>query len=297
MQIAVFDIGGTSIKYGIVNDKGEFMYVDSIATEAQLGGEAVIRKVSNTCDKLRKQYKIAGISISSAGQIDSVNGKVVFATDNIPGLSYLPIAEIVGSHTNLPVKVENDVNCTALGEYWKGAAIGIDDFLCITIGTGIGGSLFLDGKLYTGHNFSAGELGHINLYPHGKQCTCGNKGCFERYASSSALEELVHTKLGYRLDLKDFFDLLGSENEKCMEIFERWVDDLTIGLQSLVHIFNPELIIIGGGISAQGGFLLNAINNSLMDKLMPNHRNSLTVKLAENDNKANLLGAAKHYFM
>ncbi|WP_077325201.1 ROK family protein [Virgibacillus siamensis] len=295
MQLAVFDIGGTSIKYGIVNEEGEFLHTDSFATEAHLGGESVIGKVADIANILKRQYTIDGISISSAGQIDSVSGTVVFATDNIPGLTSLPIAEMVSSHTGLPVKVENDVNCTALGEYWQGAAVGTEDFLCVTIGTGIGGALFLDGKIYTGHNYSAGEIGHINLYPNGKSCTCGNNGCFERYASSSALEGLIGTRLGYQLELKKFFDLLLAGDEPCREIFERWIDDLTTGLQSLVHIFNPELIVIGGGISAQGQFLLRAINTALMKKLMPNHRKSLTVKLAENDNKANLLGAAKHF--
>ncbi|GAA0593537.1 ROK family protein [Virgibacillus siamensis] len=296
MQIAVFDIGGTSIKYGIVNNKGEIFHSDSIATEAQHGGEAVINKLLKKCDELREHYTVDGVSISSAGQIDNVNGRVVFATDNIPHFSGLPIQGMVHHHTNLPVKVENDVNCTALGEYWKGAAKGADDFLCVTIGTGIGGALFLDGKLYTGHNYSAGEIGHINLYPHGKACTCGNDGCFEKYASSSALEEMIVSRLGYSLELRKFFEMLSFGDVRCSEIFARWIDDLTTGLQSLVHIFNPELIVIGGGISAQGQFLLQAIDSALKTKLMPNHRKSLTVKLAQNENKANLLGAAKHFF-
>ncbi|UOQ92342.1 ROK family protein [Halobacillus shinanisalinarum] len=295
--LGVFDIGGTSIKYGVVNEVGDILYKDAVPTEAYLGGVEVINKVNKLGDELIGDYEINGIAISSAGQIDSISGTVVFATDNIPNYTGTPVAEIVSNHTGLPVKVENDVNCTALGEYWKGAAVGVDDFLCVTIGTGIGGALFLHGKLYTGSHFSAGELGHINLYPHGKPCTCGNQGCFENYASSSALAEMVTTAFGYEVDLKEFFAAAKQGDALAVEIFDSWIEDMTIGLRSLVHIFNPELIVIGGGVTAQGDFLQRAIQDSLLPKTMPNHRRSLQVKLAEHDNKANLLGAAKHYLM
>ncbi|HEY9578166.1 MAG TPA: ROK family protein [Pseudobacillus sp.] len=296
-QLGVIDIGGTSIKYGVVNWEGILISHDSIPTDAFKGGKALMEKVFIICDKLMEQYKLEGIAISSAGQIDNRNGIVVFATDNIPDYTGTPVAELVANHTGLPVTVENDVNCTALGDYWKGVAKGVNDFLCITIGTGIGGSLFLNGKLYTGSHFSAGEIGHMCLYPHGKPCTCGNKGCYEQYASSSALAELVKAELGVALNLKEFFAKAKQGESKAVTVFEQWVDDLTTGLQSLVHIFNPQLIVIGGGISAQGDFLLDAVKSSLYKKIMPNHRKSLKVKLAQQDNKANLLGAAKHFLM
>ncbi|MEC5423144.1 ROK family protein [Virgibacillus sp. C22-A2] len=297
MLLGVIDIGGTSIKYGIVNDDGEILYHDSTPTEARLGGLEVIRKVNNLTDVLKQKWDITGFSISSAGQIDRVNGVVIYATDNIPGYTGMPIAKMVSEHTGLPVKVENDVNCTAFGEHWKGAAVGVNDFLCITIGTGIGGALFLNGLPYTGANYSAGELGHMSLYPGGKPCTCGHRGCFEQYASSSALGDMVNHEFGYPLELKDFFMKIRENDSKSICIFDQWIDDLTTGIQSLVHIFNPELIVIGGGISAQGDLLVNAIKTSLSKKIMPNHWNSLAVKLAEKDNQANLLGAAKHYLM
>ncbi|MFD2924909.1 ROK family protein [Halobacillus naozhouensis] len=297
MLLGVIDIGGTSIKYGAVNKMGKLLYNGAVPTEAHLGGLEVVRKVNQLCEKLMDAYEIEGISISSAGQIDSVSGTVVFATDNIPGYTGVPVEDMVSNHTGLSVKVENDVNCTALGEYWQGAAFGVNNFLCVTIGTGIGGALFLHGKLYTGTHFSAGELGHIHLYPDGKPCTCGNYGCFERYASSSALDEMVTSEFGSEVDLKLFFSLVRQGDAVSLKIFDRWIGDLTTGLRSLVHIFNPELIVIGGGITAQGEFLRSAIEDSLLPQTMPNHRHSLQVKLAEHDNQANLLGAAKHYLM
>lgn len=297
MQLGVIDIGGTSIKYGVVNSDGTLTSHYSIPTDALKGGKALMEKVFKICDTLMEQYTLEGIAISSAGQIDHRNGVVVFATDNIPDYTGTPVADLVASHTGLPAAVDNDVNCMALGEYWQGAAKGFQNFICLTLGTGIGGALFLNGKLYTGARFSAGEIGHMCLYPNGKPCTCGSKGCYEQYASSSALAELVKTELGLTLDLKEFFTKIKQGEKEAVVIFEHWVNDLTTGLQSLAHIFNPELILIGGGISAQGDFLVDAVQSSLYKKLMPNHRKSLEVKLALQSNQANLLGAAKHFLM
>ncbi|MFC0230580.1 ROK family protein [Bhargavaea ullalensis] len=296
MMIGVVDIGGTSIKYGVLNEKGELLFHASVPTEAEKGGAAVIRKVCGLGDELKERFPIEGMAISSAGQIDNHKGEVVFATDNIPGYTGMDITGTVRRHTGLPVAVENDVNCMALGEHWKGAARGLRDFVCLTIGTGIGGALFLDGKLYTGARFSAGEIGHLCLYPGGKPCTCGNRGCYEQYASSTALSRLAAETFGPDTGLREFFGQVRSGDGQATALFNRWVDDLTTGLQSLVHIFNPEAIIIGGGISEQGDLLTGAIRESLDGKIMPNHRRSLEVRAAEQGNKANLLGAAAHFW-
>lgn len=297
MLIAVFDIGGTSIKFGIANEDGDLLFHDAFPSEAYLGGEAIMNKVISQCKQFKKKWDIGGITISTAGQIDAKNGVVVYATENIPGYTGVEISKYIGSATGLPVKAENDVNCTALGEHWKGAAKNVDNFLCVSLGTGIGGAIFINGQLYTGHSFSAGEIGHINLYPGGKLCTCGNYGCFEKYASSLALEEMIKEKFNGELGMIEFFDRLRSGDHEGKELLNQWIDHLTTGLQSLVHMFNPEMIVIGGGISAQGDFLLKLIKESLFKKIMPNHKRNLSVKMAVHDNKANLLGAIKHFIV
>ncbi|MCM3585310.1 ROK family protein [Mesobacillus maritimus] len=297
MLLGVIDIGGTSIKYGVLNEQGELLSHNSTPTEAIKGGKSIVEKLFVICEDWMKQYSLEGIAISTAGQIDPYQGKVVFAADTIPDYTDTPLAELLKQHTGLPVTVENDVNCTALGEYWKGAARGVNDFLCVTIGTGIGGGLFLNGELYRGARFAAGEIGHISLYPDGKPCTCGHRGCYEQYASSSALAKLVEKELGSNISLIQFFDIVKQEEPQAVAIFNGWIEDVTSGLQTLVHLFNPKLVVIGGGISAQGEFLLNAIKNSLDKKLTPNHRKGLTLKMAEHENQANLLGAAKHFYM
>lgn len=295
MQLAVIDIGGTFIKYGVLDQEGLFLFHGSVPTDAQSGSKKLVAKLLGLCDQMMKDFEIEGIAISSAGQIDALKGVVVFATDNLPGYTGTRLAELVSGHTGLPVKIENDVNCTALGESWKGAARGVENFLCVTIGTGVGGALFLNGKLYNGAGFSAGEIGHMVLYPNGRNCTCGSRGCYEQYASSSALYRLIREEFREPIGMKGFFELVKSKDSKALLLFEEWVDDLTTGLQSLIHLFNPELIVIGGGISAQGNVLVEAIESSLKKKIMPNHQKHLRIKMAEHDNKSNLLGAVKNF--
>ncbi|TMN21759.1 ROK family protein [Lentibacillus cibarius] len=295
MFIAVFDIGGTSIKYGVLNEEGTILMDKAFPAEAHLGGEVLIQNVIAKSKELQQEWALAGIAISSAGQIDNKTGVVVHATDNIPGYTGVRIKQRVEEATGLSVTVENDVNCTALGEYWKGAATDAENFLCITIGTGIGGAIFTDGRLYVGARFSAGEIGHINLYPDGKPCTCGDHGCLEQYASSSALQEMIKETFGYTINLREFFDRLRTGDPKGMAVYNKWIDNLTTGLKSIVHTLNPELIVIGGGISAQGDFLLDPIKESLSEKIMPNYQVNLDVRIAQHANQANLLGAAKHF--
>ncbi|WP_142825904.1 ROK family protein [Planococcus soli] len=295
MRLAVIDIGGTFIKYAIINQEGLFLFHGSVPTEALNGSRNLVAKVLGLCDQMMEGFEIEGIAISSAGQIDAMRGVVVFATDNLPGYTGTRLAELVSDHTGLPVRIENDVNCTALGESWKGAARGVRNFLCVTIGTGVGGALFLNGRLYTGAGFSAGEIGHMILYPNGRNCTCGSRGCYEQYASSSALQRLISEEFREQMSIREFFELVKSKDSKALFLFEGWIDDLTTGLQSLVHLFNPEMIVIGGGISAQGNVLQEAIESSLKKKIMPNHQKHLQIKMAEHDNKSNLLGAAKNF--
>ncbi|MBU9722350.1 MULTISPECIES: ROK family protein [Bacillaceae] len=295
MLIAAFDIGGTSVKYGIVSSLGEILEEDSYPTNAIMGGRYVVNKVIEKAIQLKGKWNIKGISVSSAGQINTNKGLVIYANDNIPGFTGINLIEEIQKHTGLSVRAENDVNCAAIGESWKGNAQGLSDFLCVTIGTGIGGALYLNGSLYRGSSYAAGEIGHLTLYPGGKKCACGKLGCFEQYASSKALEFLISEKMDKKYGLKEFFQITRDGNKLGIEIFNHWINDITTGLASVVHLINIDTIIIGGGVSSQGDFLLKAIQESLYEKIMPNHKRKLYIKLAYNANKANLLGATKHF--
>lgn len=295
-MLAVFDIGGTSIKYGVVNEQGEILFSSSLHTQAHLGGRQVIDNVIATAKELLKNWAITGVSVSTAGQVDN-EGRVVFASDNIPGYTGLHVREMIEDELKLPAKVENDANCAAIGEHWKGAAQGVDHFVCMTLGTGIGGAIFFDGKLYTGSGYSAGEIGHMNLYPDGKACTCGMNGCFEQYASSRALQELVAQMLIEPLTLTEFFERVHAKDEQSLEVYRKWLDDLTNGLKSMIHFLDPQLVVIGGGISEQGNPFLEDIKQALYPKLMINHAKNVQIKLAEQGNHAHLLGATRNFYL
>ena len=295
MLIGAIDLGGTHIKYGIYDHNGEEILLQQTPTEAKRGGKYIVDKLTSISHELMGKENISGIAISSAGQIDANRGEVIFATDNIPHFTGFNLKKVISESTGLKVSVENDVNCAALGEHWKGVAKQSNHFFCLTLGTGIGGAVFLDGKLYHGANFGAGEIGHMTLFPNGKMCTCGSKGCFEQYASSSALQELINMNLDDHVSLPEFFDRVKSGDREFKQILGNWIDNLTTGLRSIVHMLNPELVVIGGGISAQGQFLEQEIEQSLMEKIMPNYRTHLQIKCARNGNNANLLGAVKHF--
>lgn len=286
-----FDIGGTNIKYGVLNEQGDILYKSKTATKVNEGGAAIIGQVKEIARHLQEYYKLNGIAISTAGQIDKRNGKVIHATDSLPGYTGLNIKKELEASFDLPVVVDNDVNCAALGEYWHGAAQGVDHFLCMTLGTGIGGSIIVNGQVYNGASYSAGEFGHMTLYPGGEPCLCGDNGCYEQYASSSALDRRAQEYFKQTISLQELF-YQAKRGEKTAElIIDQWVDDVALGIKSLVHIFNPPLIVIGGGISEQGNYLLEKLQRNVDARIMISFQRSLELKLAQNGNDANLQGA------
>ncbi|SIS96283.1 ROK family protein [Salimicrobium salexigens] len=295
MKIAAFDIGGTNIKWGIVTDEGEIIEKGSFPSRVEEGADRLIENVQNKCRQLKEEYSVSGAAISTAGQVNSDEGEIVHATENIPGYTGMKVAERVENAVGIPVRVENDVNCTALGESWQGNAVAVSNFFCVTLGTGIGGALVMENNLVPGASWCAGEMGHMPLYPGGLTCTCGNRGCLEQYASAGALERQVEIQKDRFVPLPEFFEEVRKGEKESMRIFDTWIDHLTNGLQSIVHLLNPSVLIIGGGVSAQGSLLTDAITESLSEKVMPNHFSALRVRIAGKGNEANLLGAVRHY--
>ena len=228
------------------------------------------------------------VGISTAGQVDSVKGEIVFATDTIPGYTGVKIKELVQKETGIPTAVENDVNSAALGEAIFGAGRGEKSFICLTYGTGIGGAIYLDGKLFTGNSFSAGEFGHIVTHQGGRKCTCGGEGCYEAYASTTALVNDVNEKLGLSLNGREIFERFDVPEIKA--VIDLWIDEIVTGLKSLVYIFNPALIVAGGGIMNEE-YITKEINARLQSQLMNSFKKLRVVK-AQMGNDANKLGAA-----
>ena len=290
-MIIGIDIGGTEIKYGLVNEKGEILSSSSVTTEASKGVEILLEKIDKIVTELRDERTL-GVGISATGQIDNRTGKVMGGADIIPGWIGTGLVEILEKRYGLPITLDNDVNCAALGEMWLGAGKDKKDFLMLAIGTGIGGGIVLNGELLRGESNIAGEFGHMPLIKNGIQCACGGKGCYERYASTSALVQMVEKNLNILKNGKEIFEEIHAGNKEFIEVFDIWCDYLTDGLVTLIYTFNPKLIIIGGGISKQGEFLKEKIFESLVKKIPQIYTRNLEIKMATKGNDAGVLGAA-----
>lgn len=287
MKILTFDIGGTDIKYGICNENFEFVQTNKTPTDAKKGGQALIQKVISIIEEYKDVDRVA---ISTAGQVDSQNGIVVYSTDNIPYYTGMMVKKTIENKTGIPTYVENDVNAAALGEAQFGAAKGCNNFICLTYGTGIGGAIFLNGQLYKGCGSSAGELGHIITHAGGKQCTCGGEGCYECYASAKALTNAVMKVTGENLN---GFEIFSKENFERPEIrfeIDKWVDEIITGLINIIYTFNPPLIVLGGGIMNEK-YIIDLIDRKIYNRLMDNFR-SVNIVKSQLGNKAGMLGAA-----
>lgn len=281
MKILAIDIGGTMIKYGLVSLEGNILESSETNTEAEKGIENLLDKI----DFIKNKYKnddILGVAISGTGQINGERGEVIGGNPIIPGWIGTNLVELLEEKYSLPVILENDVNCAALGEKWQGAAKKLKNFICITIGTGIGGGIVLNNELFRGENFVAGEFGHIQI----------KKGEYEKYASTSALVKIVREKTGKNLNGKEIFNLEREGFQEYKNIIDEWIDNITDGLSSIIYAFNPSDIVLGGGVTKQGEHLLNRIKVSLNKKISPMFKQNLNIHFAELGNNSGMIGAS-----
>lgn len=284
MRIAALDIGGTSIKSGIWDGScvSEEREQDTLAKE---GGARLMERV---VEILRGYGPFDAIGISTAGQVDVGEGCIYYANDNIPGYTGTRIRRILEETFCVPVAVENDVNSAAIGEARFGAGKGVSDFLCVTYGTGVGGAIVIGGTVYTGSTWSGGGFGGILTHPEAVRADEEFSGCYEKFASTTGLVRLALETDPSLTSGRAIFEAF--HRPEVRRTVDRWVDEVVYGLVSLVHIFNPSLIVMGGGIMAQP-YVLQEAENRLSPMLSPGFRG---VKLAQASlgNHAGLLGAA-----
>jgi len=281
MNILAIDIGGTMVKYGLISSDGEILSTDKIETEAEKGLENILNKIDNIFKRYKENNPV-GIAVSGTGQINGIIGKVIGGNPIIPNWIGTNLVKILEKKYNLPAVLENDVNCVALGEKWIGAGKDLSNFICLTIGTGIGGGIILNNQLFRGENFVAGEFGHILI----------KKGEFEQFASTTALIRLVKERTEKTLNGKEIFDLEKKEIVEYQEVISEWIENLTDGLSSIVYCFNPANIILGGGVIGQGEPLINRIKNSLFKKIGPQFKEKLNIIQAKLGNNAGMIGAS-----
>lgn len=282
MKILALDIGGTAVKSGIFVD-GQLISFEEFPTEAHLGAKPMVDRF---CNYIRENAPDS-VGISTSGQVNPREGSIAFATEVFPGYTGFPLRAYIAEQTRLPVSVENDVNCAAIGEAHFGAAKGISDFLCLTIGTGIGGALFMGGQLYHGANGIAGEVGHMTTHRNGNPCNCGRKGCYETYASTSALVRRAENVLGKKVTGRDLF--ASRKDSAVAELLDEWADEIVIGLASLTHSINPEAIVLGGGLMSQPE-IFALLQDKYHAEILPSFRETKLL-LAQLGNQAGVYGA------
>ncbi len=282
--IAALDIGGTSIKSGLWDGEQILQEMEQ-DTNAKRGGSYVMERAK----EILHQYQgFDAIGISTAGQVDPEKGCITYANENIPGYTGMEIRRILEAEFHVPVAVANDVNAAAVGEAQFGAGRGKKDFLCITYGTGVGGAIVVDGAVYTGSSFSAGEFGGILVHPADREKGSYFSGCYEKYASATALVAKAK-ELDQSLDSgRKIFSRI--DEAPVREVIDRWIDEIVYGLITMIHVFNPSCIVMGGGVMAQP-YILEQVRKKAMTEVMDSFRN-VYICQAELGNHAGLLGAA-----
>lgn len=261
------DIGGTGIKGIIINSLGHIFAEGSIPTDADKGADAIMNNIVDLVNDMLLSLdivksEISGIGIGCPGLIDSKNGMVVFA-GNL-NLKYYPLAKEVSDRIGLPVKITNDANAAALGEAKFGAGKKYENSILVTLGTGVGGGIVIDGKLFEGGNSAGAEIGHTIIVEDGLECTCGRRGCFERYASARALTEQTREAMLKHKESKmwetytektvngktpfDYYDT----DDTAKSVVDGYIKHLAVGVTNIINIFRPQVLMLGGGVSEQG---------------------------------------------
>jgi glucokinase len=233
---------------------------------------------------------VGAIGIGTPGPADAA-GRIARVAINLKNWHNVPLADWLEAKTGLPTILANDANCAGLGEAWLGAGKHFKNLMLLTLGTGVGGAIILDGKLFSGHQGAAGELGLIAINPDGPECNSGNRGSLEQYVSVQA----IRRKTG--LEPLELADLAKSGDAKALEYWHNYGRYLGIGLASLIYILTPEAIIIGGGISAGAEFFLPAVQAEIERRVLPSSREDLQLLVAELGNQAGIVGAAKLAWM
>ena len=295
------DIGGTAVKLGIVDETGRVL----LKGEESVSFDGYQTPVLTTVRRAAKEFltansipveSLAGIGVSATGQIDSRKGIVAGTCGNFPNYIGSPIKAALEEDFGLPVTVANDANCMTLGEVWVGGAKGYTDVIGVTLGTGVGGGILTGGRLLEGARGLGGELGHYRTHAlDGVLCTCGASGCWERYAATTALVRAAQPRNHKWRDGRAIFESAHAGDPIILALLEDWTDEIVQGLAGLVHIFNPQLILIGGGVSAQQELLIEPIARKVRASIMPAFAEGLEIRAAQLHNDAGMVGAV-YYF-
>ena len=305
MYYVGIDVGGTGVKAGVVDDNGKIIAKASVKTAVEKGADAVMEDMAQVAGMAVEQAglemeQIEAIGIGIPGVLDPATGVVPFCTNL--GWHQVPVIERMHELTGRPIFVDNDATVAALAESVAGISAGVKNSVFLTLGTGVGGGIVLDGKVYSGSHGVASELGHHITHAGGELCTCGNRGCWERYASATALirmgkeaaKDHPESALAKFDDLtaKDVVDSAKAGDEAALAVFDQYTEELAMGMVNIINYLDPEIIAIGGGVSAAGEFLLEPVREKLKKYVFYKDLPYAEIKLATMGNDAGIVGAA-----
>ena len=299
------DIGGTSVKLGLVNEKGEILFSNNYSVAFDNYETPIFETVKKSIEVFLKDNKIEskslkGIGVSATGQVNSNTGVIVGVGGNIKNWLNTEIKKELEEIYNIKTTVINDANSMVIGEKWIGKGKEYDNVIGVTIGTGVGGGIVVNSNILLGSIGIAGELGHFSIDSNGKNCTCGNVGCYEQYASMTALiKDVINNyddinNLSVKkedINGKVIFEELEKGNQDIKFIVDKWIENIGKGLVSLTHIFNREIIVIGGAVSKQEELFIKPVRDYVKKHVMKKFGENLKVEAAELGNNAGLVGA------
>ncbi|KAF0814359.1 Beta-glucoside kinase [Andreprevotia sp. IGB-42] len=288
MNLLAFDIGGTHIKYGLVADTGAVLDTTLCDTEGALGGKSLLEKLVALARPLVAAHQPAGIAVSSLGLIEPHTGSVLGAAEAVPGYTGLSVQAAFEAAFGVPVTVENDVNCVALAEGWVGAAQGVAHYLAVAVGTGIGGGIVTDGRLYRGHKSAAGEWGYMRIAGKVWEDHASMRGLVHSVAAATATS-------GW--DGRKIFAAYDQGDAQIRALVDEWMALLATGIANLIYAFNPERVVIGGGIAGRGEAFRSALDAAVRNELQADFRDMSQIVLASAGNHAGMIGAARNWFL
>jgi glucokinase len=280
------DLGGTAIKLGRFTPAGDCIASLSIPTPKPSTPDAVVTAIVQAVKEIDPAAESLAIGLGTPGPVDD-SGRIAKVLINLAGWHNVPLADLLEEKTGKFVAIANDANCAGLGEAWLGAGKGFKNFLLLTLGTGVGGAVILDGQLFTGHSGSAGELGLITINLYGPECNSGNRGSLEQYVAIPAIRRqtgMEPDKLGHMAE---------AGNRQALEFWETYGHYLGAGLANLIYVLDPEAIAIGGGISASAEYFLPSTRAEIERRVLPECRSGLQLLPAQLGNQAGMVGAAK----
>lgn len=286
-EVVGIDLGGTSIKIGRFALDGKCIKHFSIPTPLPSTPEAVLDAMVKGISQIVSDFsKLQGIGVGTPGPVDGA-GRVARLAINLDGWQDIPIAGWLQSKTGLPTILGNDANCAGVGEAWLGAGRNHQNLILLTLGTGVGGAIMINGQLFTGSQGAAGELGLITLNPSGPVCKSGNSGSLEQYISAQAIRRNTG------IEPREWGQRAAAGDPEAIEFWQKYGRYLGVGLTSLIYVLTPELIILGGGISASSKYFLPAAQQEIDERVLFPSRQGIKIVTAELGNQAGMLGAAK----